>query len=152
MNNKYFSDIYDDFFRVEKKEIEVKEDSIKEEVNLLEDINNLYLDNESKNLLKQIIEYMDKYSKKEESNYINFNILINGNNNETVNGVANILKKSISSNKYTDSSNISYLSLYDLNNKVDVYELYNKNGIMVIKDISSILGTINSLGTILFLL
>ena len=87
MNNKYFSDIYDDFFRVEKKEIEVKEDSIKEEVNLLEDINNLYLDNESKNLLKQIIEYMDKYSKKEESNYINFNILINGNNNETVNGV-----------------------------------------------------------------
>ena len=138
MNNKYFSDIYDDFFKVEKKELEIKEEN-KEEVNLLEDIDSLYLDNESKNLLKQIIEYMDKFSKKEESNYINFNILISGNNNETINSIANILKNSVSSNKYTDNANISNLSLYDLNNKVDINEIYNKFGIIVIKDLASIL-------------
>ena len=65
MDNKYFSDIYDDFFKVERKEIKVEEKKENDEVNVLEDIDSLYLDNESKNLLKQILEYMDKYSNKE---------------------------------------------------------------------------------------
>ena len=135
MENKYFSDIYDDFFKVEKKELEVKEDNS----DITIDIDSLYLDNESKNLLKQILEYMDKFSKNEESNYINFNIIINVNNNETVNSIMNILKKSVNTNHYTDGNNAYELSLYDLNNKVDINELYNKNGILVIKDLSSIL-------------
>lgn len=136
MDNKYFSDIYDDFFKVEKKEIEVKENN---EEDVLIDIDSLYLDNESKNLLKQILEYMDKYSKKEESNYINFNIIINGNNIETVNNVVSILKKSVEKNHYVSGNSAFDLSLYDLNNKIDVNETYKKNGIVVIKDLSSIL-------------
>ncbi len=137
MDNKYFSDIYDDFFRVEKKELVVKEDSSDNDITI--DIDSLYLDNESKNLLKQILEYMDKFSKKEETNYINFNILINGNNNETVTSIMNILKKSVNTNHYTDGINAYELSLYDLNNKVDINDIYSKNGIIVIKDLSSIL-------------
>ena len=140
MNNKYFSDIYDDFFKVSPKEIEVKEESVKEEdINYLEEINSLYLDNESKNLLKQIIEYMDKYSKKEETNYINFNIIVEGNNNETVNKIASLLEKKVKLNHYTNNNNVYNLSLYDLNNKVDINDLYNKNGIMVISDLNSFL-------------
>jgi DNA ligase (NAD+) len=66
MYNKYFNDIYDDFFKVDKTQIEVNTDNKDDdEVNILEEINSLYLDNESKNLLKQILEYMDKYSRKE---------------------------------------------------------------------------------------
>ena len=136
MDNKYFSDIYDDFFRVEKKELVVKEDN-NEDITI--DIDSLYLDNESKNLLKQIIDYMDKFSKKEETNYINFNIVINGNNLETVNSIVNILKKSVNINHYTNGNSAYDLSLYDLNNKVDINDLYSKNGIVVIKDLSSIL-------------
>ncbi len=136
MDNKYFSDIYDDFFRVEKKELVVKEDN-NEDITI--DIDSLYLDNESKNLLKQIIDYMDKFSKKEETNYINFNIIISGNNTETVNSIVSILKKSVNVNHYVDGNNAYDLSLYDLNNKVDINELYNKNGILNIKDLSSIL-------------
>ena len=139
MDNKYFSDIYDDFFSVSKKEIQVEKSEDKEEVNILEDIDSLYLDNESKNLLKQILEYMDKYSNKEETNYINFNILVNGNNNETVNKIVNLLHKNVELNHYTDGNSAYELSLYDLNNKVDINEIYNKNGIIVIKDLSSIL-------------
>ena len=77
MNNLYFNDIYNDFFKVEKKEIteEEKDNNI-----VLENIDNLYLDNESKNLFKQILNYMEKYHNKEERNYINFNIIIKGNN------------------------------------------------------------------------
>ena len=137
MDNKYFSDIYNDFFKVEKKEIVVKEDNNDNDVSI--DIDSLYLDNESKNLLKQIIEYMDKFSKKEETNYINFNIIITGNNTETVNSIMCILKKSVAINHYVDGINASELSLYDLNNKVDINDIYSKNGIVVIKDLSSIL-------------
>ena len=136
MDNKYFSDIYNDFFKVEKKNLEIKEDS---EEDIVIDIDSLYLDNESKNLIKQIIEYMDKYSKKEESNYINFNILINGNNIETVNNIVSILKKNVNMNHYIDGNSVYNLSLYDLNNKVDINDIYQKNGIIVIKDLSSIL-------------
>ena len=137
MNNKYFNDIYDDFFKVEKKELEIKEDDSNKEIVI--DIDSLYLDNESKNLLKQILEYMDKYSQKEESNYINFNVLIHGNNMETVKSVVDILKKSVGVNHYTDGISAYELSLYDLNNKVDINDIYKKNGIIVIKDLASIL-------------
>ena len=136
MDNKYFSDIYNDFFRVDETKLEVKEESNNE---VVIDLDSLYLDNESKNLLKQIMEYMDKYSKKEESNYINFNIIISGNNIETVNSIVGILKKNVSDNHYIDGISDKNLSLYDLNNKVDINEIYNKNGIIVIKDLSSIL-------------
>ena len=36
---------------------------------------------------------MDKYAKGEETNYINFNIIVNGNNMETVNNIAKIIQK-----------------------------------------------------------
>ena len=138
MDNKYFSDIYNDFFKVEKKELEVEKDNNNKN-DVIIDIDSLYLDNESKNLLKQIIKYMDKFSKKEESNYINFNIIINGNNSETVNNIVDILNKSVKNNHYTDSNNGYELSLYDLNNKIDINEIYSKNGIVVLKDLASFL-------------
>ena len=73
MESKYFSEIYNDFFSVNKEA--TIEESNNEEIDFNLEIDNLYLDDESKSLLKQIINYMDKYSKGEETNYINFNIL-----------------------------------------------------------------------------
>lgn len=140
MNNKYFSDIYNDFFSVEKKDIEIKkEETSNEEVNLLDDINSLYIDNESKNLLKQITEYMDKYAKKEESNYINFNIIIECNTDENVNKISNIISKSVNSNHYIKNKNVYTLSLYELSNKVDIKDIYKDYGIIVLKDLKAFL-------------
>ena len=138
MDNKYFNDIYNDFFSVENKEIKVEEkENIEENIDI--NIDDLYLDIESKNLLKQILEYMDKFSKKEETNYINFNIIVEGNNIETVKSIGSILNKSVKINHYTDSNNVYELSLYDLNNKVNINDLYSKNGIIVINDLASFL-------------
>lgn len=137
MNNKYFSDIYNDFFKVEKEEIKVEEE--KDNTNIVEDISNLYLDNESKNLLRQIIEYMNKYSNKEEKNYIDFNIILEGNNKETEVQILNILSKSVENNHYLKNKSVYKLSLYDLNNKIDLKEIYDKNGIIIINDLSSFL-------------
>ena len=139
MNNRYFSDIYDDFFSVEKKEIEVEKEDNKSDFNILEAINSLYIDNESKNLLKQITEYMDKYTKKEENNYIDFNIIIECNTDENVNKVSGILSKSVSINHYIENKNVYRLSLYELSNKVDIKKIYEDNGIIILSDLKAFL-------------
>ena len=139
MDNNYFKDIYNDFFSVEKKEIEVEEKEVNNDINLLEEINSLYVDNESKNLLKQIIEYMDRFSKKEEDNYINFNIIIECNTDENVNKIGNILSKSVNDNHYIKNKNVYTLSLYELSNKIDIKKIYDENGIIVLKDLKSFL-------------
>ena len=139
MNNKYFNDIYNDFFSVEKKEIEVEKEEIKNDINILEEINSLYIDNASKNLLKQIAEYMDKYAKKEENNYINFNIMIECSTDENVNKISSILSKSVGVNHYIENKNVYRLSLYELSNKVDIKKIYDENGIIVLSDLKAFL-------------
>ncbi len=135
MNNLYFSDIYNDFFKVEKQEITEEE---KNNSQILENIDNLYLDNESKNLLKQILNYMEKYHNNEETNYINFNMIIEGNNKETITNIANILANNNKKNSYLTNDKIYDLSLYSLNNKININEIYDNNSIIIINDLSSI--------------
>ena len=101
MNSKdYFKDMYTDFFKVEKeeeKEIEnnsLEKSSQKEMTTLFDRINNLYINEESKELLKKIIEYMRKYQEKIEKNYVNFNLILETNNSETKNEVIDILFES----------------------------------------------------------
>ena len=93
MDNKYFNEIYDDFFKVNKETSVNEEENNDFDYNL--EIDNLYLDDESKSLLKQIIEYMDKYSKGEETNYINFNIIFECKTKECRNKIIDILIESI---------------------------------------------------------
>ena len=135
MNNLYFSDIYNDFFKVEKQEITEEE---KNNSQILENIDNLYLDNESKNLLKQILNYMEKYHNNEETNYINFNMIIEGNNKETITNIANILANNNKKNSYLTNDKIYDLSLYSLNNKININDIYDNNSIIIINDLSSI--------------
>ena len=70
MNTKnYFKDMYSDFFGVEslpKIEVKEKEDKGPQDTmaSLFDKINNLTISDESKDLLKKIIEYMRKYHEK----------------------------------------------------------------------------------------
>ena len=137
MENKYFSDIYDDFFNVHKEEVKIEESNNKEfDYNL--EIDNLYLDDESKSLLKQIVNYMDKYSKGEETNYINFNIIFECKTKECRNKIIDIIKKSVEKAQYTINNDVYNLSLFELNNKINTIELYDKYGIISINDLSSV--------------
>ena len=95
MNTKdYFKDMYTDFFGVESgprfsvkviKDDKTIEDEKQEETNqeemtsLINKINDLYITEESKNLLKKIIEYMRKYNEKIETQYVPFRLIINVN-------------------------------------------------------------------------
>ena len=136
MDNKYFNEIYDDFFKVNKETSVNEEENNDFDYNL--EIDNLYLDDESKNLLKQIIEYMDKYSKGEETNYINFNIIFECKTKECRNKIIDIIKKSVEKTQYVLNNNVYNLSLFELNNKINTIELYENNGIISINDLSSV--------------
>ena len=137
MDSKYFNEIYNDFFNVNKKIEFSDKNNVEEEI--IYNIDELYLDDKSKNLFSQILDYIDKYHNKEENNYINFNIIIEGNNRETIDKITNIISSKDSNKHYLDNKNIKFLSLYELNNKIDINDIYNKNGIIILHDLSSFL-------------
>ena len=120
--NDYFKDIYKDFFGVEnlkeeKKEIE--ESSQNTMTTLFNKINKLYIKDESKELLKKIIEYMRKYNEKIETNYIPFNILIETNNKETKEELINILEQSSINYNYIKNNNKKQISLINLEKDIN---------------------------------
>ena len=131
MQKDYFKDIYTDFFKVESlPKIEVKE---KDEVgpqekmaSLFTKIDDLYISDDSKNLLKKIIEYMRKYQEKIETNYIPFRLVIKSNNNDTKNEVIDIIYEAAKYFNYILNSSKLDFSLYNLNEKIS----YDKYGLI----------------------
>lgn len=147
MNKDYFKDIYKDFFGVESEILNQDSSSIKESQDdmtaLFSRINKLYIKDESKELLKKIIEYMRKYKEGIERNYIPFYIIIDVNNDYTRVEVEDILysacgyysyiagdKKEISlydeksfdfSCNFISISNLSGLNLIDSSNQVKFF-------------------------------
>ena len=122
MNTKdYFKNMYTDFYGVENnREIKpVKEESKSEDElmsSLFDEINNLLVTDESKDLLKKIIEYMRKYHEGIEKNYIPFRLIIETNNTNLNDELNSILSTAGYNFKYINSSNIEKLSLYKIPN------------------------------------
>ena len=129
MNTKnYLQDIYNDFFKVEStnqgSEIEsstsdATQNSQKEMEKLFEQINQLYIDDDSMKLLKQIVEYMRKYNEKIENNYIPFNLLIETNNNNLREKIENILYESAKYFSYLKNTDKKNISLYEIDSNLD---------------------------------
>ena len=129
MNSRdYFKDIYKDFFGVEslsvdkedeENKIEVEKGSQEEMATLFDKINCLYISDDSKNLLKKIIEYMRKYNENIESNYVTFNIVINANNDDVKNKVVDILFEASKYFSYIDKYNKFNFSFYDISKDVN---------------------------------
>ena len=148
MNKKdYFKDMYTDFFGVEAgpkfsvkviKDNKTQEDEIQEQANqeemtyLINKINDLYITEESKNLLKKIIEYERKYSEQIETQYIPFRLIINVNNNFLLDEITNILFESSKYYKYIDNTNKKNISLFNLEEN---YE-YEKYGLILLNSLS----------------
>ena len=127
MNTKdYLKDIYKDFFdealvpKIDiKQEREVgSEDKL---ASLFLDIDNLYISNESKNLLKKIVNYMKRYHDKEEENYIPFRISLIVSNNDIRDKIINILLEFGKFYNYIDNNKLE-LSLYKLEKNINFKE------------------------------
>ena len=139
MNNyNYFKNIYDDFFNIETPKIEVQkqDDSIKNKNSFMSEIfnriNKININDDSKELLKKIIEYMRKYNEQIEKNYIQFRLLLEINNKKEINEIEEILKESATYFNYIDNNNIKEISLYNLEKEYN----YNDFGFITLKDLS----------------
>ena len=114
MNKDYLKDIYTDFFGIENSTLNVDkklENDNQEMKNLIDEIDRLYIDDQSKNLLKNIIEYMRKYKEGIEKNYIPFRILIESNGEEDK-IISSIIEKSARQYNYLDDFKLKVYSFY----------------------------------------
>ena len=123
-------DVYNDFFGVEQEEIKQETKENIDMKDIFDKINELYIDEDSKDILKKIIEYQRKYYEGLETNYITFNIKINSLDKELSNSILDILKDSSAFYNYTDNTNIYKGSLY---NEIEVENVY-KNGLVLFTD------------------
>jgi len=119
-------DVYKDFFGGKAlTNINQKEEQ-KVDINV---VDNMLLEDDSKELLKKIITYINSYK---DGVYINFNILLYGNNKETIDTIINLLKGV--SNNYLINNNVSYISLNELDDIIKLKDYY-KSGIIVINNL-----------------
>ncbi len=125
--------MYDDFFGT-PLDI-VKEKEITEEINNESeiDIDSILLDEDSIQLLKKIVEYMKRYNDGLIKNYITFNIMLNTDNQETIETVIKVLTNQY---RYLNNNKTSKLSLYSLEKNTNIGELY-KNGIVVLSNLQA---------------
>ena len=100
-----------------------------------EDIDSLYIDEASKDLLKRIIEYMRKYNEKIEKQYISFNLKIYSNNKETISKIVKILLDSGDIFKYLKDGEAAYYSMYDIEEVKQIEGVYaSKNSVVVFQN------------------
>ena len=156
--NDVLKSVYDDFFGVnalsnkndktknnvqeEIPQIVVKEANTEDKQKMLEDsfkkIDELYIDDKSKETLKKIIEYIRKYNEKIEKNFISFNMCIYSNNKETLNAILHILNDNINYFSYLPHGDIALTSFYDIENGNNIDEIYSSdNNIIVFENIEA---------------
>ena len=102
---------------------------------VFEDIDSLYIDEASKDLLKRIIEYMRKYNEKIEKQYISFNLKMYSNNKETISQIVKILLDSGDIFKYLKDGEAAYYSMYDIEEVKQIESVYaSKNSVVVFQN------------------
>ena len=102
---------------------------------VFEEIDNLYIDDNSKDLLKKIIEYMRKYNEKIEKQYISFNLKMYSNNKETISQIVRIILNSANLFKYLKHGEAAYYSMYDIEEAKQLESVYtSKNSVVVFQN------------------
>ena len=102
---------------------------------VFEEIDNLYIDDNSKDLLKKIIEYMRKYNEKIEKQYISFNFKMYSNNKETISQIVRIILNSANLFKYLKHGEAAYYSMYDIEEAKQLESVYtSKNSVVVFQN------------------
>lgn len=136
MNNDYLADVYKDFFGSPLVSEKQEEEVVSRTAFPLQDVDTLLLDEESKELLKKIFEYMRKYHEKEEARYLDFHFVLKSDNVETIHKFEDLIKQAISCYQYVESGS-SVISFYEVDTIDIVKEAFSKNYI-IIKDIKGL--------------
>ncbi len=134
MEKEYLQDIYKDFFGTPL--VETKQ-SNNEVINIdyETEINKLHLSDESKELLRKIVNYIFNYTN--DKRYIPFNITISSKTDKTINTITDILKSASNHSKYLNNNKLVELAFYSLTDEV-ITKTYKENGIVLLKDLDGI--------------
>lgn len=90
-------------------------------------IEELHITEESKELLKKIIEYIRKYNEKIEKQFISFNMCIFSKNEEVKKDVLDILNQNINYFSYMKKGSAGIVSFYDIDKAEKLDEIYSSN-------------------------
>lgn len=114
---------------------EAKEKKDNQMIQFFEKIEKLYISDESKNLLKKIIEYMRKYNEKIEKEYIAFNLIVYSNNKETTYSIVDIMSDAATYFAYVKVGDTIEASFYNMEKPEQIEEMYSSNNsVILIKD------------------
>ena len=148
MGQDYFKDIYSDFFEksliqeesITNSQEEFNQEQLKEKVkDISEQIDDLYITHESKDILKRIIAYMQRYRANVEKKYIPFNLCICSKEPEITTKIIQILEEANIQLSYLKRGKKQETSLYKVEELKQIEEIYSeKNNIIVIKDFEEI--------------
>lgn len=109
-----------------KKELS-KEDKDKLMEASFKKIEELHITEESKELLKKIIEYIRKYNEKIEKQFISFNMCIYSENEEVNKDILDIINQNINYFSYMKKGNAGIVSFYDIDKSEKLDEIYSSN-------------------------
>lgn len=113
-----------------------KRDRDKQMADIFAKIDNLYITEESKSLLKKMIEYMRKYNEKIEKKYIPFNLQLVSKNDDLIEQIKSIIVESLNAYKYTKSSKLQETPIYKMEGADKVLQIYDDNGVIVFRDLN----------------
>ena len=139
MYKDYLKDVYKDFYGEEEGEKKYKEVVSKKEEEFDEaDIEQFLLEEDSIELLKKFIDYIKKYSLKEEQKYLNFNFLIQSDNKELFNEIECYIQNAVSKYHYLSNNSLGKISFLEIDTVDEVLECIEKNTIISIRDIKGL--------------
>ena len=126
----YFKNIYKDFYGIESTQVNnsFEKGSQDNMTSFFERINKLNVTEQSKDLLKKMIEYMRMYSEKKETNYIPYRIILTSNTKETLDEIEDILYKTSKLYGYIND-NSKNINLYNSPKELDFNGFITINGI-----------------------
>ena len=103
-------------------------------------IDALRLTDESKIVLKKMIEYTKKYYEKSVTNYNHFNMRIYTNNEETLHSITKLIVEAFNFFNYMKNSKTSEHSLYLVEEIENISNLYNtENSLLILSDVQGLL-------------
>ena len=101
---------------------------------LLSKIDELNIEEKSKETLKKIITYMKNYSENKEKQYISFNMAIYSIDKENEEKIIGIIESANNLFKYVRNGIKKNVSLYDIPNKDEFSKIYNNANVVIFKD------------------
>ncbi len=134
MDGKYkLSDVYKDFFETPLVELEEDNKEVEKVPFDISAIDTLLLEEESKDLLKKVVEYMRKVVEEKTLPYLDFHLILESDNKETIDKFEEIVEHANQFYHYVASKK-KECSFYEIDNIDKVREGF-QNSIIIIKDI-----------------